>query len=543
VHRNIQTALLLPFLIACPITTSIWAAEIRVKDKVVALREIDITQDEIAVDRAHAGFPMDVEELKPGYVRVSGLKKSGWLKAEDIVAVADAIPYFFARIEKDPSDWEALRARATLLRYDDKLLPAEADFDAALRLNLQDARSWEGRGYLRLLRKDYTGAIRDFSEWRLLELDDPRPPMGRTMARLAQAELANISHKAGEMHFALRNLPDEDSRTHPLRPADYEDALHDLATVLQIKPDFCGTYMTRCQLYTNQGDYEHAIADVTECIRLEPKLAYSYQVRGRLWIKKKDYPHALADFDESLRLKPNEAQTYRWRGLVGLESNNLDQGIADLSKAILLDPKCPNPYVKRGAAYVRKNEFHKALVDFDQAIALDPNVAAPWFNRANAWIKLKENEKAMLDLNEGIRLEPKNAEQICVRGALYDELGKKSEAIDDLRVAVRLNPNEFRYASALAFLLASQPKASRAERDEALAFAQLACKLTDEKNLACLEILASVYAERGEFAQAVEWQKRAVDASTTKEGKAHFEKVLLAFQRKRTHWENPLRFR
>ena len=45
----------------------------------------------------------------------------------------------------------------------------------------------------------------------------------------------------------------------------------------------------------------------------------------------------------------------------------------------------------------------------------------------------------------------------------------------------------------------------------ALCAARLACELTDHRNSDCLDTLARVHFERGEFADAVKWQEVAIE--------------------------------
>jgi tetratricopeptide (TPR) repeat protein len=239
--------------------------------------------------------------------------------------------------------------------------------------------------------------------------------------------------------------------------------------------------------------------------------------------------------DEASRLSPDgkNEEIYRFRGWTRLEMEDFDGAIADFTKAVSIEPRDIVSLGNRGLAFLRNAEFRKAIVDADQAIKLDKSFAAAWFIRGQAWSGLGEVKRAIADLDEYVRLDPKESGYVF-RGAVHRELGQRKEAIADFREAVRLNPSGFASQANLACVLAASDEATKKEREEAISLARTACLRTEWKAGECLQILAIVYAELGQFDEAIDWQTTAVELASERDVKAKREQVLEGFKAKRT---------
>jgi tetratricopeptide (TPR) repeat protein len=100
------------------------------------------------------------------------------------------------------------------------------------------------------------------------------------------------------------------------------------------------------------------------------------------------------------------------------------------------------------------------------------------------------------------------------RGKDVGQRGGYGEAISDYEAAVRVDPNYALGFSDLAWLRAAYPTAEFRDGAKAIENAAKACELTDWKDHNYVATLAAVYAEVGDFATAVKWQKKAIDLLT-----------------------------
>jgi len=95
---------------------------------------------------------------------------------------------------------------------------------------------------------------------------------------------------------------------------------------------------------------------------------------------------------------------------------------------------------------------------------------------------------------------------------------KYGEAIADYEAAVRVDPNCEEVFNELGWLLAACPETELRNEAAAIENALKACKLTDWKDHRYLSTLAAIYAEIGDFDNAIEYQKKAVNLLTEEDG-------------------------
>jgi tetratricopeptide (TPR) repeat protein len=93
----------------------------------------------------------------------------------------------------------------------------------------------------------------------------------------------------------------------------------------------------------------------------------------------------------------------------------------------------------------------------------------------------------------------------------YEEGTRYAEAIADYEAAVRFDPNYARAFTDLAYLQAACPAPEFRNANKAVENATKACELTNWKDYRYVSTLAAVYAEVGDFASAVKWQKESID--------------------------------
>ena len=293
-------------------------------------------------------------------------------------------------------------------------------------------------------------------------------------------------------------------------------------------------YFNRGLAYTHKGDYDMAVADFSRAGQLEPQDEQVYSSRGYAYEQKGEYAKAIEDFIQALGLDPRDEQAYLNRGFSFDEKGEFDKAIADYSQAIQLNPKDEYAFCNRGKAHCDKAEYDAALADLNQAVLIDPSDTQAFFNRGDVYQQQGQLDKAIADFSQVIGIDPegpKAADAYCNRALSYEAKGDYQNAIADCNQAIRLNPGHKYAYTALAWILATSPQAHFRDGKRAVEAATKACEMTDWKNPDALDTLAAAYAEVGDFASAVKWEREylaspslsSTDASQGKSRLALFE--------------------
>lgn len=218
----------------------------------------------------------------------------------------------------------------------------------------------------------------------------------------------------------------------------------------------------------------------------------------------------LADVSPA-KLAPAAGWDYYARGRSWSVQGRSDLAIADFDQAIALNPKFGAAFNCRGNEYFRLGDYERAIADYNEAVFLDPNPGIVYCNRAGAWLKSGEVEIALDDYREAIERNPSHAPAYFGRANVWVVQAKYSHALADYRYAIRLDPQFAAAYDNLAWVLASAPLSEHRNGKQAVEMATKACELTDWTQADFIATLAAAYAETGNFADAIHWQKRAIE--------------------------------
>ena len=294
-----------------------------------------------------------------------------------------------------------------------------------------------------------------------------------------------------------------------------DKALKDFDTVVQFHPEYFPVFYSRGLLFYERGDFTNAILDLTELMQQIPE---EIQIR-----KPRTY-----------------ALMHRTRGNAYLRIGDWKRGIDDLTMAINTALEGDQTYYGRGCAFGQLGQKDHALADFSKAIQLNPNNSDAYSNRGNLFYEGGEIDKAIKDYNEAIRIDSSNGFYYFNRGLAFNRKHDWGKAKSDYERVIRLNPADSEACNELAWLLATCPDDSIRNGAEAVAIASKACELARWKDWNFLATLATAYAESGDFAQAVKFQKMvlSIDKLTEQERKDESQRLDL-FEKKKPYRDKP----
>ncbi len=224
-----------------------------------------------------------------------------------------------------------------------------------------------------------------------------------------------------------------------------------------------------------RGDWREAVRQFREAARLAPDLSVVRLNLGLALNRTGDAPAAFEQFETAVRLDPRLAPAHFALGTLW-ERAGRDQAAVDrYTLAVTHDPGHAEAHIRLADVLRRTDRLEASLGPYRRVMALDPDWGAQAsFGEAMALVRL----------------------------------GRHAEALARLRAAVEVHPGAPRFAMALARLLAASPDPQVRNGREALVLAQALA--AEHNTTAVAETMAMALAELRDFAQAVEWQRRAM---------------------------------
>ncbi|MGH7169542.1 MAG: tetratricopeptide repeat protein [Gemmataceae bacterium] len=413
---------------------------------------------------------------------------------------------------------------------------ALADYNRVLELQPEHAAALFQRGNLHAERGEWDAAIADYTAVLRLSPDDTASYTNRGNAH---ASLGDHENALANYNEALKRDPADvltlcNRGNTYARLRDDERALADYTEALRYDPANARALNSRGNVHAERGDFEAALADYTRAIKIDPAFARPYHNRGNLHGERGRLAEAVADFTEAIRLEPEYAPAYYNRGNARAERGELDQALADFTETLRLHPNHAGALNNRGNAHRRKGDLDAALADFTAAIAAAPDFSLPLYNRANILADRGDFAAALADYSAALRLEPNDVLLYHNRGRIHSLLGNYEQAIADNLAASRLQPDNPGTCNNLAWLWATSPHPEQRDPALALDYARRACELTQWRIAGFLDTLAVAYAAAGQFAEAIEQQRRAIEIAGEDE-KAEYRSRLELYERGRPY--------
>lgn len=169
-----------------------------------------------------------------------------------------------------------------------------------------------------------------------------------------------------------------------------------------------------------------------------------------------------------------------------------------------------NLHFHRANALFKLRRYAEALVDYDWFISktYGDHVWA-LHQRGLTHQAMGQRQLALADFNQALESNSGAVDVRFDRGRLLAEMGLYQQAIEDLHTVATSSPENAVYANALGWLLATCPDAKIHNGKEAVRFALKAVSI--DRNAQYLDTLAAAQARKGNFEQAVETQKAALD--------------------------------
>jgi len=224
------------------------------------------------------------------------------------------------------------------------------DFDKAIRMNANDARYYNNRGFAFNAMHEYDRAVEDFNK--AIKID-----------------------AKNAMYYNNRGVAF-------LRKKEYDKALEDFDKTLKLNSTFASAYHNRGMAYSGKGRHDKSVEEFSKVIEMNPDSPVLYKDRGTAYRKLGEFELALKDFQKAVDLDKKFAPGF---GALGL-----------------LHATAPEPPIRNPA---------QALKLAEKAVALTRNNSPDMLeNLAEVQHALNQTEEAVRTLRRAMAMDPANKE-------------------------------------------------------------------------------------------------------------------------------------
>ena len=304
---------------------------------------------------------------------------------------------------------------------------------------------------------------------------------------------------------------------------DYKTAVANLEEALTIAPAATRIHYPLAMAYRGLGNRPRAEAHLRERgeVDLPPidplmgevanllQNAAAYETRGAQALDARDWPTAVEQLSKAAEMAPGNAFTRLNLGTAFYMLGRGDAALEQYREAVRLSPSLARAHFGIGVLMEGRKQDQAAIASFSTAVASEPGYVEARFSLANALRRNGRVEESLAQYAEVLRINPavSQASFGYVMGLV--KLGRYQEARDRLERDVRAFPDQPGFTHALARIMAAAP--DDRVRDGGRANALMTRLLESQQTLGLAETMAMTQAELGKFADAVRWQRTAID--------------------------------
>lgn len=254
---------------------------------------------------------------------------------------------------------------------------------------------------------------------------------------------------------------------------------------------------------------------------------------------------SLAEHRRIIATIPNSWEAHDDIALELEMAGQVDEAISHLKHALSLKPDNPQVHYRLGNLLLRQNKLIRAAYHYKRAVQLKPDYADAYCNLGTVYGLQNRLKPAKANLQRALRIKPQNAEAHHNLGLILGKVGNRVDAVKHYRAAIRIQPDfalayynlgvtlanqhhfdqaitRFRQAvrhqpdfvaalNKLAWYLAVSNDPLLRNPQEAVQWAEEACRLTRHQDVQVLQTLATAYAEVGRFGEALAATQHALE--------------------------------
>ncbi len=293
-------------------------------------------------------------------------------------------------------------------------------------------------------------------------------------------------------------------------------AIQHCEDALRLKSDYPEAHFNLGYALLRSGSMAEAIPQFNQAIRLQPDFPEAHNSLGNALFQMKKVPEAVAEYEAAIRLNPDYADAQNNLANTLLLQGQLEAATEHYEQALRINPRYAEAHYNLGVVFGLRGKLDRAVEQFRTAIAIKPDYADAQGNLANALLTRGKLDEAIQEYQRTLALVPNSAQAHFRYGQALQQQKKFAAAIAAYQKALELDPQHEPACLALAWLLATCPDANLRDGQRAVKLAQRAAHLARDESPQVLDTLAVAYAETGQFQQAIETARQALNLNAAK---------------------------
>ena len=261
---------------------------------------------------------------------------------------------------------------------------------------------------------------------------------------------------------------------------------------------------------------ERAISDFERAITMMPNYAEAHYDLGLSLYKLKRLDEAAAQFQRACEIRPEYADAHAGLGNVWFTQGKLAQAAREYQEAVRIKPDNFEANYNLALVLGRAGRLPETIEQYRRCIKLNPAYADAHGNLARLLASDGELDEAIGEFQRTLELLPNSAQAHFRYGQALQAQRRFAAARDEYQKALTLDPGHLPARLGLAWLLATCPEETIRDGKQAVALAQSAQALAGAASPLLLDALAAAYAQNGQFSNAVETSREALNLNATK---------------------------
>lgn len=157
----------------------------------------------------------------------------------------------------------------------------------------------------------------------------------------------------------------------------YEEALHEFNTALEINPDYAKLWDMKGYSLQNLGKTTDAIEAYNKSLEINPNNAQVWNTKGSALYDLGQYEEALIAYNTAIEIDPNHHSRFWYnKGNTLQKLGQYEEAITAYNKSLEIYPENADVWINKGDALKISGKIEEAIAAYNKALEIDSNNTA-----------------------------------------------------------------------------------------------------------------------------------------------------------------------